>query len=88
MRAQRPDNKRSEWPTELGAAVRRQRLALGLTQAEVARLSGCGTAFLYGVENSKPSLRLDKLADVLEVLGLRLTLEPGRGGIAVSERLK
>ena len=70
-------------PALLAKAVRDQRKALGLSQAQLAELSGCGTAFLYHVENGKPSLRLDKLLEVLEVLGLRLRVEPGQGGVVL-----
>jgi hypothetical protein len=33
------------------------------------------------LEQGKQTVRLDKLLDVLEVLGLGLTLRPGRGDI-------
>lgn len=71
------------WATALATEVRRQRKALRLTQLELAALARCGPDFLYDVENGKPTLRLDKLVGVLEVLGLRLALGPGPGGLAV-----
>lgn len=67
--------------TRLAGAVRRRRKELGLRQAEVADLAGCSQRFVHTVEQGKPSLRLDKLLDVLEVLGLGLSLVPGRGEI-------
>ncbi|MBW2702793.1 MAG: type II toxin-antitoxin system Y4mF family antitoxin [Deltaproteobacteria bacterium] len=70
----------------LGRAIRHQRKALRLTQAQLAQLAGCGVAFLYLLESGKPTVRLDKLLDVLDVLGLQLKLELGRGGL-VSEDL-
>jgi y4mF family transcriptional regulator len=72
-----------EWATALAAEVRRQRKELRLTQIELAALARCGPDFLYDVENAKPTLRLDKVVSVLEVLGLRLLLEPGTGGLVV-----
>jgi hypothetical protein len=33
--------------------------------------------FVYDVESGKATLRLDKLLDLLEVLGLELVLAPG-----------
>ena len=63
----------------LGQALRAQRKLLGLTQAELARHAGVGLAFLYELENGKPTVRFDKLLAVLEVLGLRITLDVGRG---------
>jgi len=38
-------------------------------------------ACAHTLEQSKPTLRLDKLLDVLEVLGLGLSVAPGRGEI-------
>ena len=37
----------------LGAALRNRRKSLGLTQQELARLAGCGLAFLYELESGK-----------------------------------
>jgi HTH-type transcriptional regulator / antitoxin HipB len=73
------------WAAQLAGAVRTRRKGLKLTQAELAALAGCGTAFLHALENGKPSVRLDKVIDVLEVLGLRLELRRGGGGIVVEE---
>ncbi len=70
----------------LGRAIRHQRKALRLTQAQLAQLAGCGVAFLYLLESGKSTVRLDKVLDVLFVLGLQLKLELGRGGL-VSEDL-
>lgn len=65
----------------LGAAVRRRRKALGLSQLDLSRYAGCGLAFLYDLERGKPSVRLDKVLDVLEVLGIELRLADGTGGV-------
>ncbi len=67
----------------LAAAVRARRKALGVTQIELARLAGCGPVFVYALETGKKTLRLDKLLDVLEVLGLELVVMQGRGAIRV-----
>lgn len=67
--------------TPLAKAVRARRSELGLRQAEVAELAGCSQRFVHTVEQGKPSLRLDKLLDVLKVLGLGLAVVPGRGEI-------
>lgn len=63
--------------TPLASALRARRKVLGLTQQELARLAGCGVVFVYAVENGKTTVRLDKLLDVLRVLGLELVLRPG-----------
>lgn len=63
----------------LGQALRRRRESLGLRQVELAELAGCSTRFVHTLESDKASLRLDKLLDVLGVLGLGLRLVPGVG---------
>ena len=68
----------------LGEVVRRRRKELGLRQTELADLAGCSPRFVHTVEQDKSSLRLDKVLDLLEVLGLDLLLIPGRGRIADS----
>ncbi len=56
----------------LGADVRERRQALGLRQRDLAELAGTSERFVRDLERGKPSVRLDKLADVLDVLGLEL----------------
>ena len=58
--------------SELASTVRARRVALGLTQLVLAELAGCSTRFVHTVEAANSTVRLDKLCDVLEVLGLRL----------------
>jgi len=69
--------------TGLAAAIRRRRDALGLTQVELARLAGCGPDFLYDVESGKPTIRFDKLLDVITVIGLELRLAEGKRTLVV-----
>lgn len=71
----------SERVARLAEAVRERRHALGLRQADLAELGGCSRRFVHTLEQGKPTLRLDKLLDVLEVLGLGLSVVPGRGEI-------
>ncbi|MCP3136869.1 helix-turn-helix domain-containing protein [Pyxidicoccus xibeiensis] len=79
----------SGWLQALAQAVRTQRKRLGLTQHDVSALAGCGPVFIYDVESGrKPTLRLDKLLDVLNVLGLQLALESGQQRFRVSEKLR
>ncbi len=68
----------------VGAAVRARRKALGVTQIDLARLAGCGPVFVYALESGKRTLRLDKLLDLFEVLGLELIVGEGHGGIRVA----
>ena len=63
--------------------MRNRRKSLGLTQQELARLAGCGLAFLYELESGKATVRLDKLLGVLGVLGLELSLVEGKDALGV-----
>lgn len=61
-------------PAELGEMVRKERKALGLTQAELALTSGTGMRFISDLENGKPTCQLGKTLIVLKTLGLQLSL--------------
>lgn len=65
----------------LGREVRARRETLGLRQAELAELAGCSARFVHTLEVGKDTLRLDKILDVLEVLGFDLQLVPGKGQV-------
>lgn len=58
--------------------VRDRRKALRLTQSDLADLARCSVRTIYALEDGKPTLRVDKLLDVLDVLGLELRVEPRR----------
>lgn len=72
-------------PSALAASVRARRLDLSLDQVELAELAGCSTRFVHSVEAGKSTLRLDKLLDVLRVLGLSLRVVRGRGEVESSQ---
>ena len=61
----------------LAAVVIGRRNELGLRQEELAELADCSVRFVHTLEAGKTTLRLDKLLDVLTVLGLRLEIERG-----------
>lgn len=69
----------------LAAVVTRRRKELGLLQSELAALAGCSERFVHTVEHGKQTVRLDKLLDVLEVLGLGLVVAPGAGTVTAPE---
>jgi y4mF family transcriptional regulator len=56
----------------LASTVRVRRKALHLTQTELAELAGTSMRFVHTLENAKATVRLDKVLDVLTVLGLGL----------------
>lgn len=68
----------------MAGAIRARRKSLRLTQVALSQLAGCGVDFVYDVETGKPSLRLDKVLDILAVLGLELVLAPGRDVLRVA----
>ena len=72
----------------LARAIRARRKTLKLTQIDLSRLAGCGPDFVYDVEAGKPSLRLDKLLDVLAVLGLELVVDQGKSVLRVATALE
>lgn len=72
----------------LARAIRARRKALKLTQVDLSRLAGCGPDFVYDVEAGKISIRLDKLLDVLGVLGLELVVSQGKDVLRVAADLQ
>lgn len=77
MVSRSPDKARSA--ELLGETIRRERVALNLTQTQLAQLSGASLNFISQLESGKPSARLDKILDVLSALGLQMTVEIGKG---------
>lgn len=59
----------------VGELIRLRRKRLGLTQAELADLSGVSAKFVYDLENGKASIAFDRFLLVKAALGLRLALE-------------
>ncbi len=65
--------------SEIAATIKGRRSELDLSQAELAQLAGCSKPFIIAAEAGKPSIRLDKLMALINVLGLSLRLEPRDG---------
>jgi HTH-type transcriptional regulator / antitoxin HipB len=61
---------------QLGAIVRSQRRRLALRQLDVAGLGNTGNRFIVELENGKPTLQLQKVLDVMDLLGLELIVQP------------
>jgi y4mF family transcriptional regulator len=57
---------------ELAWAVREHRRQLGYTQAQLAARVGVGLRFLRELERGKPTLRMDRVEQVLAYFGLKL----------------
>ena len=58
----------------LGKQIQELRKATDLNQIEFAKRVGVGLRFLRDLEQGKPSVRLDKVNQVLEFLGHRLEI--------------
>jgi y4mF family transcriptional regulator len=56
--------------------VRERRRRLDLRQEDLADLAGVSLRFVQALEAGKATVQLDRVEAVLEVLGLRLTVEP------------
>lgn len=60
-----------------GAAVRRTRLERDWSQQRLADEAGVSREWVSAVERGKPALDLRLLLDVLDALGLELSVHPG-----------
>lgn len=58
---------------ELGQLIRKTRKEQGLTQLDVAGLAGLSNRFVIDLERGKETLQIQKVLDVLALLGLELT---------------
>ena len=57
---------------ELGAVIREQRKRLALKQLDLAGLGNTGNRFVVDLENGKPTVQLQKVLDMLDLLGLEV----------------
>jgi y4mF family transcriptional regulator len=64
---------------ELGAVVRAQRKRLALKQLDIAGLGNTGNRFIVDLENGKPTVQLQKVLDVMDLLGLEVVVRPKAG---------
>ena len=61
---------------ELASLIRLERWRQGITQAELAGLSGGGVSFLSQLVNGSESAEVGKVLSVLTMLGIDLVAEP------------
>lgn len=59
---------------ELGAVIREQRKRLALRQLDLAGLGNTGNRFIVDVENGKPTVQLQKVLDLMDLLGLEVVV--------------
>ncbi len=60
---------------ELGRLIKERRKNLGLTQAYLAALSNTGIRFIIELEAGKPTVQVNKVLDVLNVLNLKVEIK-------------
>ena len=61
---------------DVGQIVREQRQALNLRQIDLAGIGNTGNRLIVDIEKGKPTVQLQKVLDVLELLGLELAVRP------------
>lgn len=59
---------------ELGALIREQRKRLALKQLDLAGLGNTGNRFIVDLENGKPTVQLQKVLDLMDLLGLEVVV--------------
>ena len=59
---------------ELGAVIREQRKRLALKQLDLAGLCNTGNRFIVDLENGKPTVQLQKVLDLMDLLGLEVVV--------------
>jgi len=59
---------------ELGAVIREQRKRLALKQLDMAGLGNTGNRFIVDLENGKPTVQLQKVLDLMDLLGLEVVV--------------
>ncbi len=59
---------------ELGVVIREQRKRLALKQLDLAGLGNTGNRFIVDVENGKPTVQLQKVLDLMDLLGLEVVV--------------
>jgi HTH-type transcriptional regulator / antitoxin HipB len=61
--------------TDIGQVVRAQRQSQGLRQTDLAGIGNTGNRLIVDIEKGKPTVQLQKVLDVLELLGLEVTVQ-------------
>jgi y4mF family transcriptional regulator len=63
-------------PQDIGRIVRETRKKLGVTQKNLALISGTGLRFVIELEKGKPTCEIGKALTVVQTLGIRIALTP------------
>ena len=60
---------------DIGNIVRAQRQGMGLRQIDLAGIGNTGNRLIVDIEKGKPTVQLQKVLDLLNLLGLELTIQ-------------
>ncbi len=60
---------------EIGNLIREERVRQGLTQTDLAGISGVGITFISQLENGKTTVEMGRVLNVLTMLGIDLIAE-------------
>jgi len=61
---------------DVGQMVKRQRNDMKLRQLDVAGLANTGNRLIVDVENGRPTVQIQKVLDLLDILGLEVVIQP------------
>lgn len=75
MTSQIESAKRIRSSEELGKLVQQTRRDQSLLQSDIAGLAGTGNRFIVDLERGKPTLQLQKVLDVLDLMGLEVIIQ-------------
>ena len=67
---------------DMGQVVRQQRQASSLRQIDLAGIGNTGNRLIVDIEKGKPTVQLQKVLDVLDLLGLELIVRQKTSGAA------
>lgn len=65
---------------DVGQIVRAQRHALNLRQIDLAGIGNTGNRLIVDIEKGKPTVQLQKVLDVLDLLGLEVVVRQKASG--------
>ena len=73
---------------DLGTAIKKRRKALRMSQEDLALLSETSLNFICQLEKGKNTVRLDKLLDVMQSIGLEFNVINGGSQISFKEDIE
>ena len=73
---------------ELGTAIKKRRKALQMSQEDLALLSETSINFICQLEKGKNTVRLDKILDVMQSIGLEFNVTNGSSQISFKEDIE